>query len=111
MTFLYLAILMVSLYYLLWVFFLAVMKLRDIRDDGKLIGLIKAPAYLTLAFGYVIDMLGNLLMSVFLLEIPQELTVSKRTARHAKEQTRRGAFSRWLRKSFLAPADKKGGHD
>ena len=135
--------------YVLWVYFLAVMKLRDIRDAPKLydqainspsykgeldgvkrpkglVGPIKYPAYLVLVIGYLWDAFCNLgPMSLFLLELPQlqlrqglqgffkesEWTVSARTKRHAKEATRRGALSRWMRTIFLAPADLKGGHD
>ena len=96
----------------LWVYFLAVMKLRDVRDDGHLTGPIKYPAYLVLGIGYALDFGFNVTFAnVLFWELPKELTVSERTRRHRDEQTWRGAESRFLRKSFLAPADKSGGHD
>ena len=111
------------LVFMLWVFFLAVMKLKDIRNAGKLIGPIKGPAYLVLVIGYLLDALCNLLvLTVLLLELPRltggarwykdsEWTVSARTKRWALTATWRGAFCRWLRTSFLAAADVGGGHD
>lgn len=100
--------------YLLWVMFLAVMKLRDIKDAGKLGGAIKYPAYLTLAIGYVLDALVNIVvLTVLFLELPHELTVSERTKRLAltEPDAWRGKFSQWLRTHFLSAADNKGGHD
>ena len=96
----------------LWVFFLAVMKLRDVRDSGKLNGQAKYPAYLVLFIGYILDFVVNMIpATVVFLEIPQELTVSERTKRHRDEPTWRGAMSRWLRKGFLSIADTSGGDD
>lgn len=109
--------------FLLWVFFLAVMKLRDVRDAGNLVGPIRYPAFLVLGIGYALDALVNMtVMFVVLWEQPSitfgkgwwtesEWTVSDRTKRWAQTDTWRGALCRWLRKRFLAPADSKGGHD
>ena len=98
--------------FLLWVFFLAIMKLRDVRDAGKLNGQAKYPAYFVLAIGYFLDFAVNTIPATILfLELPQELTVSERTKRHRDEVGFRGDMSRWLRKGFLAIADSSGGHD
>ena len=98
--------------FLLWVFFLAVMKLRDVRDAGKLNGQAKYPAFVVLFIGYAMDFAVNMIPATILFfELPRELTVSERTKRHRDEQTWRGAMSRWLRKGFLAIADISGGHD
>ena len=111
------------LVFMLWVFFLAVMKLKDIRNAGRLVGPVKGPAYLVLLIGYLLDALCNLLvLTALLLELPRlkggahwykesEWTVSARTKRWALTATWRGAFCRWLRTSFLAAADVGGGHD
>lgn len=98
--------------FLLWVFFLAVMKLRDVRDAGKLNGQAKYPATLVLCIGYALDFAVNMVPATILfLELPRELTVSERTKRHREEQTFRGSISRWLRKGFLAIADTSGAHN
>ena len=107
--------------FLLWVFFLAVMKLRDIRDAGQLVGPIKYPGYLTLAIGYLLDAIVNVLpLSLIVLELPQwqrdpngkrEWTVSERTYRLKQAGGWRGRLSAYLRTQFLAKADKSGGHD
>ena len=112
--------------YVLWIFFLAVMKLRDIRDAGKMGGPIKYPAYTVLVIGYAWDAICNLgPMTLLLLELPRltfdqglrgfikqsEWTVSARTKRWAKTDTWRGKISRTMRGDYLAMADLKGGHD
>ena len=107
--------------FLLWVFFLAVMMLRTIRDAGQLVGHIKYPAYLTLAIGYSLDAAVNVFpCSLVFWEWPRfavqpngkrEWTVSDRTKRLAKRQGWRGALARYLRVEFLRKADSSGGHD
>ena len=102
----------VSACFLLWVFFLAVMKLRDVRDAGKLNGPAKYPAFAVLFIGYALDFAVNMILAtIMFFELPRELTVSERTKRHRDEQTWRGAMSRGLRKGFLAIADNSGAHD
>ena len=101
--------------YLLWVHFLAVMKLRDIRDDGKLVGPLKSAGYTLLGIGYLLDFVGNLAFSIVMLNPHGVLhrTVSEHTKRLALDEpdSWRGKFSIRLRKIFLAPADKSGEHD
>lgn len=114
--------LMLATFFMLWVFFLAVMKLRDIREAGKLKGPILYPAYVVLVVGYLLDAFSNLLLSIFVLEPPRysgglsnwrkwEWTVSERTKRLALAGAWRGKFSQWLRTIFMSPADARGGHD
>jgi hypothetical protein len=115
-------LLVLKTFFMLWVFFLAVMKLRDIRDAGALVGPIKYPAYAVLAVGYLQDAFGNLLLSFFVLERPQytgglanwrkwEWTVSDRTKRLALVGAWRGQLCQWLRTVFMAPADSSGAHN
>lgn len=114
MIWLYLGLwLTVKYAFLLWVFFLAVMKLRDIRDVGALVGPIKYPAYAVLGIGWTLDYLFNLgPLTVFYWEKPKERTVSERTGRWALTDAGwRGRFSRFVRLEFLKKADKSGGHD
>lgn len=106
----------------LWVFFLAVMHLRDARDDGTLTGPVVGPAYLVLAIGYALDVFVQLVWAcVWFRELPPrhdrfpwfEATVSHRTRRWAaREGTEyRVTSARYLRRVFLAGFDRTGGHD
>lgn len=120
-TALLVAVLSVAVSFLLWVFFLAVMKLRDIRDAGQLVGPIRYPGFAALAIGYLLDAIVNVIpVSLIVLELPQwqrgangkrEWTVSDRTYRLKLAGGWRGRLSAWLRTHFLAKADKSGGHD
>lgn len=107
----------------LWVFFLAVMHLRDVRDAGLLTGHVVGPAYAVLAVGYILDAFVNLLWGcVWFRELPPrqakfpyfEPTVSHRTRRWAAKDDAddyRVSSSRYLRRVFLARFDRTGGHD
>lgn len=118
---LYIAWLSIKYSFLLWVYFLAVMKLRDIRDAGQLVGPIKYPALAVLGVGYALDAGVNVFpVSLFVWEWPKwqrgengkrEWTVSDRTYRLKVAGGWRGRLSAWLRTHFLAKADKSGGHD
>jgi hypothetical protein len=115
----------VSASYMLWVFFNAVMNLRDMRDRGVLVGPLRYPAYFTLGVGYALDAFVNCtVIFVVLWEQPSiqfgkgfwkesEWTVSERTKRWATTQpnTWRGKLCQYLRKYFLGPVDKSGAHD
>lgn len=121
MTALYIAWLCIKYSFLLWVYFLAVMKLRDIRDAGKLVGPTKYPALAVLGVGYALDAIVNTVpMTLLFWELPQwqrgangkrEWTVSDRTKRLKLAGGWRGRLSAWLRTHFLAKADTSGGHD
>jgi hypothetical protein len=74
--------------YGLYVFYCAVMNIKRVRDMGKLTKLGMAFGYPTLVIGLVLDLLVNwFVMTVILLEIPRELTVTSRLKRHHKEST------------------------
>lgn len=105
----------------LWVFFLAVMHLRDARDDGLLTGPIVVPAYVVLAFGYLIDVFVQLVWATpWFREWPPrtarfpwfETTVSSRTKRWAATEanTFNKRVSVALRKHALSRFDRTGGH-
>ena len=70
-------------FYLLWVFYLAVMNLKRVQDSG---GLNKTCLILgtpVLFVGLFLDLICNVfVMSVVLLEPPQEMTVTARLKRH-----------------------------
>lgn len=105
----------------LWVFFLAVMHLRDARDAGQLTGPIVGPAYLVLAIGYTLDMFVQCTWGIaWFREWPPrvskfpyfETTISSRTKRWALTEAntfnKRTAVA--LRKHALSRFDRTGGH-
>lgn len=97
--------------YALWVFYLAVMNLKRVRDQNKLT---KTALYLgipVLWTGVVLDALVNIfIVSVLLLEFPREFLVTARFKRH------NAATSGWRKKvvawfePLLDPFDPDGDH-
>jgi hypothetical protein len=80
---LYLALFGFGITYALWLFFLAVMNLKQARDEGLLNKTALTLGYPILVIGYLLDALVNVsVMTLLFLEIPQELTVTSRLKRH-----------------------------
>lgn len=109
---------LVGLAVLLWVFFLAVMLLKQHKADLR--GWVLWLAYSTLLVGWVLDFVVQVTVATALfLELPQELTVSARVKRLTTGQGSRFALSRrWaevvalvFRDRLLKPFDASGGHD
>jgi hypothetical protein len=103
--------------------YIAVMALKDLRDEARRTGLSqmtfldKVFGYPTLIEGYIEDCICNMLLTFVLLEFPKELTVTARTKRLAilPKDARclnawRRLVSRWLL-GQIAHHDKAGGHD
>ena len=106
----YTAITLGSLW-ILWVFFLAIMCLKSVRDAG---GLKRGDdAYYigmsVLFVGFIIDFTVNVLLSPIFLEPPFETTVTARVTRWKKEPGYRGDFARWMCAKVLDPF-QQGGH-
>jgi hypothetical protein len=96
--------------YGLYVFYCAVMNLKRVRDAGKLTAVGKALGYPTLMIGYVLDVLVNVLvMTVVMLELPRETTVTARLKRHQKSKGWRLAVVKFL-EPVLDPIDPSGDH-
>jgi hypothetical protein len=97
--------------YALYVFYAAVMNIKRVRDAGKLTWVGKVLGYPTLVIGLVLDLFVNLtLMTIVLLELPRELTVTSRLKRHHKESTGwRLAVVKFF-KPVLDPLDPSGDH-
>ena len=97
--------------YALWIFYLAVMSLKRAKDAGMLTTTAKALGYPVLIVGYVLDCFVNVtVMTVLLLEIPQETTVTARLKRHNRESTGwRKAVAAWA-EPLLDPYDPSGDH-
>jgi hypothetical protein len=97
--------------YALYVWYAAVMNIKRVRDMGKLTILGKVFGYPTLVIGLILDLLVNwFVMSIILLEIPRELTVTSRLKRHHKESTGyRLAVVKFF-EPVLDPLDPSGDH-
>lgn len=99
-----------ALTYALFVFYAAVMNIKRVRDAGKLTTLGKVLGYPTLAIGLVLDLLVNtFVMSVVLLELPREFTVTSRLQRHHQQGGWRLAVVKFF-EPVLDPLDPSGDH-
>ena len=97
--------------YELWIYYLAVMGLKRARDAGLLSRtalILGTPVLIT---GLLLDAFANVLvMSVLLLELPRELTVTSRLQRHIRiSQGWRLRLAQWFI-PLLDPYDPSGRH-
>lgn len=101
------------LLWLLWVFYLAVMNLKRVRNAGKLGRVALVLGMPALVVGYVLDVLANVLVfTVLLLEPPRwgEWTVSARLERHHDGTSWRARIAQWFETELLGPYDPAGYH-
>lgn len=109
----YLAYLLTSFFgfYLLWIFFLAVMNLKRVQDEGKLTKTAYALGMPVLFVGLLLDLLVNtFVMTIILLELPQEYTVTARLKRHNRTSDDwRKSIAMWF-EPLLDPFDPSGDH-
>ena len=100
-----------GLTYATWVFFLAVMHLAKAKKAGALTRTAVVLGMPVLVVGFLLDFLLNVtVMSLVLLELPQELTVSARLKRHHAESSGwRLAVALWF-EPLLDPYDPDGDH-
>ena len=88
--------------WLLWVFYVAVMRLKQVREAGQLTTAMKAFGYPLLVVGLVLDFAVNAVFgSLILLELPKEWTLSARLWRWSNDP-----YGGWRRK--LATAVRVG---
>ena len=96
--------------YGLWVFYLAVMNIKRVRDEGKLSKWATRFGYPVLLIGYVLDVLVNwFVVTLLLLEFPKELTVTDRLQRHQQSTGWRLAVVKFF-EPLLDPFDPSGDH-
>lgn len=97
--------------FLLWVFYLAVMRLwAEKREDGLNLPS-KVLGYPVLFVGYLLDFNANVgVMTVLLLEFPRETTVTARLKRHNTTGNGwRKRLAAWF-EPILDPYDPTGDH-
>jgi hypothetical protein len=102
----------VVLFVATFIWFLAVMKLKDARDAGILQTLNKSViwiAYFILYTGLVMDIALNfILLTVAFVEIPQELLCTSRVKRLKNHGSGwRQKLAAWFCANFLSPFDPK----
>lgn len=97
--------------YGLWVFYLAVMALKRARDTVGLSKWALRFGYPVLFIGLLLDIAVNwLVVTIILLEFPQETTVTARLKRHNRESTGwRLAVVKFF-EPLLDPFDPSGNH-
>lgn len=97
--------------YVLWIFYLAVMNLKRARDMGLLSRTATALGTPVLIVGYLLDAVLNVVvMSLILLELPREATISQRLKRHNRDAGGwRKAVAAWF-EPLLDPFDPSGNH-
>jgi predicted transporter len=97
--------------YALWIFYLAVMNLKRAKDAGLLSKTAMILGYPVLIVGYVLDCFVNVtVMTVVLMELPRETTVTSRLKRHNKDSKGwRKAVAVWA-EPLLDPFDPSGDH-
>jgi hypothetical protein len=93
-----------------WTLFLAIMRLQEVRDAGKLTRVSIPFAYILLGIGLFLDFSLNIASSVIFLELPHEWVLSSRVSRHVHEIGWRGGLSRWICHNLLDPFDPSGCH-
>jgi hypothetical protein len=97
--------------YALWFSFLAVMGLQRAKDAGLLNRTGEVLAVPILIFGYGLDVAVNwTVMTLVLLELPREATVTARLQRHNRRSTGwRKSVALWAA-PLLDPFDPSGKH-
>ncbi len=98
--------------YLLWVHYVAVMRLQMVRESGQLTTGQKLLGYPALVVGLLLDLLVNVLVCTLLfIEPPREWTVSGRLWRHSNAAPSwRQKLALTLRSGLLDSIDPRGYH-
>ena len=97
--------------WVLWVIYAAMMRLKQVREAGKLTIAMKVLGYPVLAFGLFIDFCLNALASFIFVEIPREYTLSARLWRHSQESTGyKQKVAEAIRVNLLDAIDPEGVH-
>ena len=97
--------------YALWVFYIAVMGLKRVRDTVGLSPWALRFGYPVLIVGYLLDVFVNwFVVTVLLLEFPRETTVTARLKRHNRTSTGWRKSVAQFFEPLLDPFDPSGDH-
>lgn len=94
-----------------WTRYLAIMSLYRAERAGKLSKWARIFGMPLLAYGYLIDFLGNMLVSILFLDLPHELLITSRLQRYVDwPDGRRRRMAIWFAEQLLDDFDPKGYH-
>lgn len=98
--------------WILWMLFACVMRLKQVRDAGKLTLAMKVFGYPALAVGLVVDFVVNLVFGTLVfLQLPREMTLSSRLWKLSNgEEGWRKEWATWIRVNLLDAVDPEGVH-
>lgn len=97
--------------YMLWVHYVAVMRLMQVRDAGQLTPAMKAIGYPALFVGLLLDLIVNTFVATLIfVELPREFTVSARLTRHSESTGWRQRVAIAIRTALLDNIDPNGVH-
>ena len=83
MSYTYFTVVSLAATYVLWIVYIAIMGFKRAKNDGTLSKTAKALGYPWLVVGYLLDGVVNfVVLTVLLIELPRELTVTARLQRH-----------------------------
>jgi hypothetical protein len=107
-TFLFLVLNLLA-FPILFVFYLAIMNLKNARDDGKITKIVYGVALPIETIGYLIDFYFNVVpFSIIFLEPPQEWVVTARLQRHVSHSTGwRNKVALWFANNLLNPFSRE----
>lgn len=94
-----------------WTRYLAIMALYRLERAGKLGAVAYRFALPLLYYGYLVDFLGNMLVTALFLDLPRELLITSRLQRYADGRDGwRRRLGLWFATNLLDPFDPKGYH-
>lgn len=98
--------------WLLWMLYACVMRLKQVRDAGKLTLAMKVFGYPALFVGLAIDFVVNVVFGTLVfLQLPREMTLSTRLWRLSNgEPSWRQRWALWIRTQLLDSIDPSGIH-
>ncbi len=98
--------------WILWIIFAAVMRLKQVRDAGKLTPAMKVFGYPALALGLIVDFIVNVVLGTLVfLQLPHEMTLSSRLWKLSNgDEGWRKEWATWIRVHLLDGLDPAGVH-
>lgn len=103
---------LLALPWVLWIIFAAVMRLKQVRDAGKLTLAMKVFGYPALALGLIVDFIVNVVLGTLVfLQLPHEMTLSSRLWKLSNGTDGwRKDWAFWIRSNLLDAVDPEGVH-
>lgn len=100
----------IALFYITWLFFLAIMALKLAKDTGKLRKPVIILGSPILLFGILLDFSTNMVATFVFLELPQETMLTYRCERHLRDSDGWDyRVALWICRNLLDPF-QQGGH-